>query len=238
MNFQSLSDNLTSQLTDFMTQSLSQTQSSRQPRLGPDAVSPTLAELLVRAVCSRARELPAGLHWSLHPHFIPCLVTFELRSRSSQAVLCYARLLIPLRVSQPIRLLDLLHLLEFLHNPPRPVGFRLALLHLDLIMIRLRLSRRPVRVKVSRQFVTPLPHGWLTSFTRSALILALSSMRRLCDAVLRPGSASLRLRPLRNASECILMWLRYRRRWLLGWRLWLAVPSHCRVSSLRLRHGG
>ena len=96
-------------------------------------------------------------------------------------------------------------------------------------------SRRPVKVKVSRQLVTPLLHGWLTSFTRSALILALSSMRRLRDAVLRPGSASLRLRPLSSASECILAWLRYRRRWLLGRRLWLAVPSHCRVSSLRVR---
>ena len=88
---------------------------------------------------------------------------------------------------------------------------------------------------MSRRFVTPLPHGWLTSFTRSALILALSSMRRLRDAVLRPASASLRLRPLRSASECILAWQRYRRRWLLGRRLWLAVPSHCRVSSLRVR---
>ena len=54
-------------------------------------------------------------------------------------------------------------------------------------------------MRVSRRFVTPLPHGWLTSFTRSALILALSSMRGLRDAVLRPGSASLRLRPLRSA---------------------------------------
>ena len=37
MNFQSLSDNLTSRLTDFMTQFLSHNQSSRQPWLGPDA---------------------------------------------------------------------------------------------------------------------------------------------------------------------------------------------------------
>ena len=36
MNFKSLSDNLTSQLSDFMTQFLSHNQSSRQPRLGPD----------------------------------------------------------------------------------------------------------------------------------------------------------------------------------------------------------
>ena len=35
--FQSLSDNLTYQLSDFMTQFLCQNQSSRQPRLGPDA---------------------------------------------------------------------------------------------------------------------------------------------------------------------------------------------------------
>ena len=201
-------------------------------------VSPTLIELLARAVCSRARELPAGRHWSLHPHFIPCLVTLGLRRRSSQAVLRHARLLIPLRVPQPIRLRGLLQLLEFLRNPSRPVGFRLALLRLDHVMTRLRQSRRPVKVKVSRQLVTPLLHGWLTSFTRSALILALSLMRRLRDAVLRLGSASLRLRPLSSASDCILAWLRYRRRWLLGRRLWLAVPSHCCASSLRLRHGG
>ena len=37
INFKSLSDNLTSQLSDFMTQFLCQNQSSRQPRLGPDA---------------------------------------------------------------------------------------------------------------------------------------------------------------------------------------------------------
>ena len=37
MNFKSLSDTLTSQLSDFMTQFLCQNQSSRQPRPGPDA---------------------------------------------------------------------------------------------------------------------------------------------------------------------------------------------------------
>ena len=37
LTFKSLSDNLTSQLSDFMTQFLCQNQSSRQPRLGPDA---------------------------------------------------------------------------------------------------------------------------------------------------------------------------------------------------------
>ena len=37
LNFKSLSDNLTSQLSDFMSQFLCQNQSSRQPRLGPDA---------------------------------------------------------------------------------------------------------------------------------------------------------------------------------------------------------
>ena len=36
-NFKSLSDNLTSQISDFMTQFLCQNQSSRQRRLGPDA---------------------------------------------------------------------------------------------------------------------------------------------------------------------------------------------------------
>ena len=105
-------------------------------------------------------------------------------------MLSHTRLLLPLRVPLPIRLRDLLQVLRFLRNPPRQVGFRLALLRHARVMTRLRQSRRPVRGKVSRQLVTPLPHGWLTSFTRSALILALSLTRRLRDAVLRPGSAS------------------------------------------------
>ena len=37
MTFQSLSDNINSRLTDSMSQFISHTQSSRQPRLGPDA---------------------------------------------------------------------------------------------------------------------------------------------------------------------------------------------------------
>ena len=37
MTFQSLSDYINSRLTDFMSQFLSHTQSSRRPRLGPDA---------------------------------------------------------------------------------------------------------------------------------------------------------------------------------------------------------
>ena len=37
MTFQSLSDNINSRLSDFMSQFISHTQSSRQPRLGPDA---------------------------------------------------------------------------------------------------------------------------------------------------------------------------------------------------------
>ena len=110
-------------------------------------MSPTLAKLLARAVCSRVRELPAGLHWSLHPPLIPCLMTLGLRSRSSQAVLRHARLPIPLRVPLPIRLRDLLRVLRFLRNPPLQVGFRLALLRHARVMTRLRQSRRPVRGK-------------------------------------------------------------------------------------------
>ena len=181
-----------------MNQFLGQSQSSRQPRLGPDAGESHPGRTAGESRMFQGEELPAGLHWSLHPIFLPCLVTFELRRRSSQAVLRHARLLMPLRVPWPIRLRDLLHLLVLLRNPPRQVGSRLALLLLVLVVTRL--SRRPVRVRVSHRFVTLLPHGWLTSFTRSALILALFLMRGLRIAVLRLGSASLRLRPLSSAS--------------------------------------
>ena len=85
----------------------------------------------------------------------------------------HARLLLPLRVPLPVRLRGLLQLLKLLRNPPRLVGFRLALLHLAHVI-----TRRPVRLNRSRQLVTPLQLGWLTSFMRSALTLALSSIRR------------------------------------------------------------
>ena len=73
-----------------------------------------------------------------------------------------------------------------------------------LVVTRQSLSRRPVRLRVSHQCVTLLPHGWLTSFMRSALSRALFLMRGLRVAVLRLGSASLRLRPQSSASACPL----------------------------------
>ena len=126
-------------------------------------MSPTLAKLLARAICSRAREVPAGRHWSLHTMIIPCIMTLGLR---------HARLLLPLRVPLPVRLRGLLQLLKLLRNPPRLVGFHLALLHLAHVM-----TRRPVRVSRSRQLVTPLQLGWLTSFMRSALTRPLFAPR-------------------------------------------------------------
>ena len=175
------------------------------------------------------RELPAGRHWSLHTMIIPCIMILGLRRRSRQAVLCHARLPLPLRVPLPIGLRGLLQLLKLLRNPPRLVGFRLALLRLAHVMTRRGLTLRPVRVGRSRQLVTLLQLGLLTSFMRSPLTLALSSIRRLRGAGSRPGLVSQRLRPRNSASECTLALLRYRRRLLLGRSLWLAAPSLCRV---------
>ena len=125
-----------------------------------------------------------------------------------QAMLRLARLPMPLRVPRPVRLRTLSHLLVLLRNPPRLAGFLLALLLRVLVVTR----RRPVSQRVSLLPVTLLPHGWLTSFMRSALTRALFSMRGLCVAGLRLGSASLRLRPRGSASECTLALRRYRRR--------------------------
>ena len=197
-NFQSLSETLASQLNEFMNRFLSQSQSSCQPRLGPDAAESHPGRTAGESHMFQGEGIPAGLHWSLHPLLLPCLMTLGLRSRSCQAVLRLARLLMPLRVPQPIRLRVLSHLLVLLRNPPRLVGSRLVLLLLVLVVTRLSLSRRPVILRVSRRCVTLLPHGWLTSFTRSALTRALFLMRGLRVAVLRLGSASLRLRPLKQ----------------------------------------
>ena len=103
-NFQSLSETLTSQLRDFMLMFGSQNQSSCQPRLGPDAGEPHPGETEARAACSRARELPAGLHWLLHLVFNLWLMTLGLRSRLRLAVLRIAPLPIPLSVPQPVGL--------------------------------------------------------------------------------------------------------------------------------------
>ena len=172
-----------------MTQFLCQNQSLRQPRLGPDAgeshPGKTAGESRMfqgEGAPSRTPLVPPYHDYPLHHE--------GLRRRSSQAVLCHARLLLPLRVPLPVRLRGLLQLLKLLRNPPPLVGFRLALLHLGHVM-----TRRPVRVSQSRQLVTLLQLGWLTSFMRSALTLALSSIRRLRGAVSRPGLVSQRLRP-------------------------------------------
>ena len=227
-NFKSLSDNLTSQLSDFMTPFLCHNQSSRQPRLGPDAGESHPGRTAGESRMFQGEGAPAGRHWSLHTILILCLVTLGLRCRSSQTVLRHAHLLLPC-VPLPVRLHGLLQPFRLLRNPPCLVGFHLTLLRLDHVTTRLRLTRRSVKVNQSRLLMTPLPLGWLNSFMRSALTLALSLILRLLGAVLRPGLVNQRLRPRSSASDCTLTSRRYRRRWLLGRSLWLDAPSHCRV---------
>ena len=217
-NFKSLSDSLTSQLSDFMTQFLCHNQSSRQPRLCPDAGESHPGKTAGESRMFQGEGAPS------RTPLVPPYHDSRAPRRSSQAVLCHARLPLPLRVPLPVRLRGLLQLLKLLRNPPRLVGLRLVLLHLAHVM-----TRRPVRVSRSRQLVTLLQLGWLTSFMRSALTLALSSIRRLRGVGSRPGLVSQRLRPRSSASECTLALLRYKRSLLLGRSLWLDAPSPCRV---------
>ena len=227
-----------------MTQFLCQNQSSRQPRLGPDAgeshPGKTAGDSRMfqgEGAPSRTPLVPPYHDYPLHhdSRAPPPEQSGRALSRSPPfaaplASLCRSACLpLPLRLPLPVRLRGLLQLLKLLRNPPRLVGFRLALLRLAHVMTRRGLTRRPVRVSRSRQLVTLLQLGWLTSFMRSALTLALSSIRRLRGAGSRPGLVSQRLRPRSSTSECTLALLRYRRRLLLGRSLWLAAPSLCRV---------
>ena len=228
-NFQSLSETLTSQLNEFMNMFRSQSQSSCQPRLGPDAGEShpgvTVGESRMfqgKGAPSRTPLVPPS-GFTLLPHdFRAPQPDPSGRAPPSSAPL-------PLCVPQPVRLRVLSHLLVLLRNPPRLAGFRLALLLRVLVVTRWSLSRRPVSLRVSLPCVTLLPHGWLTSFMRSALTRALFLMRGLRFAGLRLGSASLRLQPQGSAFACTLALLRFRRRWLPGRRLWLASPSRCRA---------
>ena len=147
-NFQSLSETLTSQLNEFMNRFLSQSQLSCQPRLGPDA-----GESHPGKTAGESRMFQGEGALSRTPLVPPSnftLMTLGLRSRSRQAVLRLACLLMPLRVPQPVRLRVLSHLLVLLRNHPRLVGSRLALLLLVLVVTR----RRPGTLRVSHRCVT------------------------------------------------------------------------------------
>ena len=212
-----------------MTQFLCQNQSSRQPRLGPDAgeshPGKTAGESRMfqgEGAPSRTPLVPPYHDYPLHHDSRAPPPEQSGRALSRSPPFAAPR-------ASTVRLRGLLQLLKLLRNPPRLVGFRLALLRLAHVMTRRGLTRRPVRVSRSRQLVTLFQLGWLTSFMRSALTLALSSIRRLRGAGSRPGLVSQRLRPRSSASECTLALLRYRRRLLLGRSLWLAAPSLCRV---------
>ena len=207
-----------------MTQFLCQNQSSLQPRLGPDAgeshPGKTAGESRMfqgEGAPSRTPLVPPYHDYPLHHDSRAPLP--ELSGRAPPRSPPFAApSTSALQAPRPPPALKLLR------NPPHLVGFHLALLHLAHVM-----TRRPVRVSRSRQLVTPLQLGWLTSFMRSAMTLALSSIRRLRGAVSRPGLVSQKLRPRRSAFECTLALLRYRRKLLLGRSRWLAAPNLCRV---------
>ena len=225
-NFKSLSDSLTSQLSDFMAQFLCQNQSFRQTQLGPDVGESHPGQTAGESRMFQGEGAPSRT--PLVPSYHDCPLHNDSRApppeQSGRAPSRSPPFAAP-RASTRLR--ALLQLLRLLHNPPPLVGFRLALLLLGHVMTRRGLTRRPVIVSQSRQLVTLPRLGWLTSFMRSALTLALSSIRRLRGAVSRPGLVSQRLRPRSSASDCTLVLLRYKRRLLLGRSLWLAAPSLC-----------
>ena len=136
-----------------MTQFLCHNQSSRQPRLGPDAGESHPGKTAGESRMFQGEGAPS------RTPLVPPYHDYPLHHDSR---------------APPTEQSGLLQLLKLLRNPPRLVGFRLALLHLAHVM-----TRRPVRVSRSRQLVTPLQLGWLSSFMRSALSLTLSSIRRL-----------------------------------------------------------
>ena len=234
LNFQSLSDNLTSQLTNFMTQFISQTQSSRQPRLGPDAGESHPGRTAGESRMFQGKGAPSRTPLVPPSTFYPLPRDFRAPQpeQSGRA---------PPRSPSYTAPRASAHQAP---RPPPPFGvppqpFTSGWVPPGPPPPRSRRDSSASESEASEgESVTSVRDS--ASARLADLILALSSMRGLHDAVLRPGSASLKLRPLRSASECSLAWLRYRRRWLLGWRLCLAVPSHCCVSSLRvrLRHGG
>ena len=76
MTFQSLSNNINSRLTDFMSQFISHTQSSRQPRLGPDAGESHLGKTAGESCMfqgegapSRTPLVPPSTSYPLHRDF-------------------------------------------------------------------------------------------------------------------------------------------------------------------------
>ena len=228
-NFQSLSETLTSQLHDFMNMFSSQSQSSCQPRLGPDAGESHPGVTVGKSRIFQGEGAPSRTPLAPPPGFPPLSHDFGAPqpAPSSRAPPSSAPHAAPRASARQAP-----HPQSPFGAPPQPSTS--GWVPPGPPPPRSRLSRRPASPRVSLTPVTLLPPGWLTSFMRSALTHALFLMLRLCVAGLRFGSASLRLRPRGSASECTLASRRYKRRWLPGRRLWLAAPSRYRASYLRV----
>ena len=198
-NFQSLSRTLTSQLNDFMNMFRSQSQSWCQPRLGPDAGESHPGVTAGESRMFQGEGAPSRTPLVPPSNFPPLPHDFRAlqpapSGRAPPGSTPYAAPRASARqASRPQPPFG---------APPQPSTS--GWVPPGPPPPRSRLSRRPVRLRVSRLCVTLLPHGWLTSFTRSALTHALFLMRGLRVAVLRLGSASLRLWPQGSASACTL----------------------------------
>ena len=212
LNFQSLSETLTSQLTEFMNRFISQSQSSCQPRLGPDAGEShpgrTAGESRVfqgEGASSRTPLVPPSTFTPLthdfrasQPEQSGCAPRRSPSSAAPRASAHQAPRLPPLfgAPSQPSTS-------GWVPPGPPPPRSRRDLSE----------SESEASDNESVTSVRDSASAWLADLiyevcpdSRPFL------MRGLRVAVLRLGSASLRLRPLSSASACILVWLRCRRR--------------------------
>ena len=158
-NFQSLSDTLTTQLRDFMLM-FRQNQSSCQPRLGPDAGENPPGGTVGESRMFQGEGAPSRTPLDCSHGFQPS---------AAFAAPQQAPLPAPLRVPPPVRLRMLCLRLPQPRNPPRLVGFLLALLLRVRNMTRRVLSLRPASPRVSPLPVTRPLRVWLTSSIGSAL---------------------------------------------------------------------
>ena len=243
MNFQSLSDTLTSQLTDFMTQFLSHNQSSRQPRLGPDAGESQPGRTAGESCMFQGEGAPS---WTpLVPpstaYPLPRAFKDPLPEQSGHAA----------PRSPPFAALR-----ASAHQAPRPPpGFEAPpqpstsgwvppgppppLSRHDSSASDSEASEGEsvtfARDTASARLADliyevcpdsrPLFDAWFgqpeaaASKQRFRLYPRVAEVQKEVAArseSLAAGSVSLRLRPLSSASDCTLAWLRYRRRWLPG----------------------
>ena len=230
-NFQSLSETLTSQLRDFMLMFSSQTQSSCQPRLGPDAGEPHPGVTVGESRLFQGEGAPSRTPLAPPPGFPPLSHDFRAPqpAPSSRAPPSAAPHTAPRASARQAP-----HPQPPFGAPPQPSTS--GWVPPGPPPPRSRHDSSESESEASESESVSNARDTASAHLAELIYEVCPDSRPLFHAKApRCGFEAWFGQPETAASECTLALRRNRRRWLPGRRLWLAAPSRYRASYLCVR---